>query len=82
MSPKAVSNLMGHAKEWITIDVYGDNAQLVSDNTDALDEFIKEIFTKDSRDQCLEEMQEKNLDFDIDCEAERMFDFFDCSPIL
>ena len=80
MSPKAVSNLMGHAKEWITIDVYGDNAQLVSDNTDALDEFMKEIFTEDS--EYLKEIQEIDPDFDIDCEAERMFGFFDCSPIL
>ena len=82
MSPKAVSNLMGHAKELITIDVYGDNAQLVSDNTDALDEFMKEIFTEDSKNEYLKEIQEIDPDFDIDCEAERMFGFFDCSPIL
>lgn len=81
-SPKAVSNLMGHAKELITVDVYGDNAQLVSDNTDALDEFIKEIFTEDSKNEYLKEMQESDPDFDIDCEIERMFGFFDCSPIL
>lgn len=81
-SPKAVSNLMGHAKELITIDVYGDNAQLVSDNTDALDEFMKEIFTEDSKNEYLKEIQEIDPDFDIDCEAERMFGFFDCSPIL
>lgn len=81
-SPKAVSNLMGHAKELITVDVYGDNAQLVSDNTDALDEFIKEIFTEDSKNEYLKEMQESDPDFDIDCEVERMFVFFDCSPIL
>ena len=72
-SPKAVSNLMGHAKELITIDVYGDNAQLISDNTEALDEFIKEIFSEESQAQYLEEMRESNLDFDIDCEVERMF---------
>ncbi len=27
LSPEAVSRLMGHAGELITIDVYGDNAQ-------------------------------------------------------
>ena len=81
-SPKAVSNLMGHAKELITIDVYGDNAQLISDNTEALDKFINEIFSEESKEQYLEEMRESNLDFNIDCEVERMFGFFDCSPIL
>ncbi|MCC8103998.1 MAG: hypothetical protein LIP11_17710 [Clostridiales bacterium] len=28
-NPKAVSNLMGHAKEIITMDVYGDNANII-----------------------------------------------------
>ena len=29
-NPKAVSKLMGHAKEIITIDVYGDNQGIIA----------------------------------------------------
>ncbi len=30
-NPKAVSKLMGHAKEIITIDVYGDKQEIIED---------------------------------------------------
>ncbi len=42
-SPKAVSGLMGHAKEIITVDVYGDNQGLIADGVPELEEFIKEV---------------------------------------
>ena len=42
-NPKAVSNLMGHAKEIITIDVYGDNKVMAVDCTREIDMFIEEL---------------------------------------
>ena len=72
-SPKAVSNMMGHAKELITVDVYGDKAQLITDNTEALDQFISEIFSRDCMEQYLLEIQDGDSEIDIDCEIERMF---------
>lgn len=42
-SPKAVSKLMGHAKEIITLDIYGDNAQLIADGVEELQPFIDEV---------------------------------------
>ena len=42
-NPKAVSNLMGHAKEIITIDVYGDNKAMMVDCTQEIDMFINEL---------------------------------------
>lgn len=30
-NPKAVSKLMGHAKELITLDIYGDNEKMIAD---------------------------------------------------
>ena len=42
-SPKAVSGLMGHAKEIITVDVYGDNQGLIADGVPELEEVIKEV---------------------------------------
>lgn len=45
-NPKAVSNLMGHAKEIITIDVYGDNKVMAVDCTREIDMFINELHLK------------------------------------
>ena len=39
-NPKAVSKLMGHAKEIITIDVYGDKQEIIEDCLEALEPFI------------------------------------------
>ncbi|WP_289290445.1 tyrosine-type recombinase/integrase [Sporofaciens musculi] len=60
-NPKAVSQLMGHAKEIITIDVYGDTAETLKDTSmpfgsikeiigDCLDDFqpfIDEVIPKE-----------------------------------
>ena len=42
-NPKAVSKLMGHAKEIITIDVYGDKRSIIADCVDELQPFIDEM---------------------------------------
>ncbi len=42
-NPKAVSKLMGHAKELITMDVYGDNKGIIADCVDELKPFIDEV---------------------------------------
>lgn len=42
-NPKAVSKLMGHAKEIITMDVYGDNKEIISDGVAEINEFMKEV---------------------------------------
>ena len=46
-NPKAVSQLMGHAKEIITIDVYGDTAEIIEDCLDDLQPFIDEVIPKE-----------------------------------
>ena len=46
-NPKAVSKLMGHAKEIITIDVYGDNHEIIEDCLERLEPFIEEVLPKD-----------------------------------
>ncbi|MCC8127850.1 MAG: tyrosine-type recombinase/integrase [Clostridiales bacterium] len=45
-NPKAVSRLMGHAKELITMDVYGDNANIIPDDIPELDAYIKDVMPK------------------------------------
>lgn len=47
-SPKAVSKLMGHAKETISVDVYGDNANIVSDEIPELLDFADEVIPKET----------------------------------
>lgn len=74
-SPKAVSSMMGHAKELITVDVYGDNAQLITDNTEALDQFIQELDSL-SYDAAFDVIQDNDCDstfIDIETEVELMF---------
>ncbi len=46
ISPKAVSKTLGHAKEIITIDVYGDNKEIISGDIPELDSFIKDVLPR------------------------------------
>lgn len=46
-SPKAVSKLMGHAKEIITLDIYSDNSQLIADGVAELQPFLDEVLPKE-----------------------------------
>lgn len=42
-NPKAVSKLMGHAKELITMDVYADNKGIIADGVPEMEEYMKEV---------------------------------------
>lgn len=43
---KAISKMMGHASEIVSIDVYADNAQIVTDCLDELEPFIDSVKPK------------------------------------
>lgn len=45
-NPKAVSKLMGHAKELITMDVYGDNVNIIPDEIPELLSYMDEVMPK------------------------------------
>lgn len=53
-SPKAVSKLMGHAEEIITIDVYGDNQEIITDCTAEIAEFVAEVTPDTQREDLLD----------------------------
>lgn len=55
-NPKAVSKLMGHAKEIITVDVYGDNKNIIEDAIPEISDYINEVIPK--RQEMTEEMLE------------------------
>ena len=57
--PKAVSRLMGHAKEIITLDVYGDNREIIADCVDEIQPFIDEVLPTEDLDL---ELQTENMD--------------------
>ncbi len=42
-NPKAVSKLMGHAKEIITVDVYGDNKEIIEDVNTEIEGYMEEV---------------------------------------
>ena len=42
-NPKAVSKLMGHAKEIITMDTYGDNQNIIADGVPEMEVYMKEV---------------------------------------
>ena len=50
-SPKAVSKLMGHAKELITVDVYGDNANIIPEKIPELLSYMDEVMPR-KEDNC------------------------------
>lgn len=64
-NPKAVSKLMGYAKEIITLDVYGDNREIIADCVDEIQAFIDEVLPTEDLDR---EVQTENIDVVISAE--------------
>lgn len=46
-SPKAVSKLLGHSKEIISVDVYGDNENIIADCVDVIQPYIEEVIPEE-----------------------------------
>lgn len=72
-SPKAISMLLGHASELVSIDVYGDNEELISDCLSELEPFIEDVLPSKNRNKkdlsidesVLEAIEEAILNLDI-----------------
>ncbi|MCB6546135.1 tyrosine-type recombinase/integrase [Blautia glucerasea] len=48
---KGVSHLLGHAKEIISVDVYGDTQKIIEDCLDVLELFIESVIPKEQESQ-------------------------------
>lgn len=48
---KGVSHFLGHAKEIISVDVFGDTQEIIEDCLDVLESFIEEVIPKERKDQ-------------------------------
>lgn len=61
-NPKAVSQLMGHAKEIITIDVYGDTAEIIEDCLDELQPFIDDVIPEQEAEESTDFSEDNYMD--------------------
>ena len=62
---KAISKVMGHSSEIISVDVYGDNEEIIADCLDELKPFIKLVKPKDREgfeDELLEGIDESIIE--------------------
>lgn len=62
-NPKAVSKLMGHAKEIITMDVYGDNQGIIADCVPEIADFMDDVLPEQKAD---DEFKKELLDIVVD----------------
>ena len=53
---------MGHAKEIVTIDVYGDTAEIIEDCLDEMQPFIDEVLPKEEIEQNTDFSEENYVD--------------------
>lgn len=51
-SPKAVSKLMSHAKELITVDVYGDNSNIIPEEIPELLSYMDDVIPERNEKCC------------------------------
>lgn len=74
-SPKAVSKLMGHAKTVVTVDVYGDNREILESGLKELEEYIEglDLPKKKALNEALDvELDNFINDLDLDRESEKV----------
>ena len=64
-NPKAISILLGHATELITLDIYGDNQEIIADCVDEIQPFIDEVLPVKEDD---EKMKQELLEISIPVE--------------
>ena len=64
ISAKAVAKVMGHSREIVTMDVYGDNRRLIADGVPELDAFIDRLIPRNN-----ETLETETLDTVVDVSA-------------
>ena len=50
-NPKAVLKLMGHAKEIITMDIYGDNKNIIADGIPEIEAYMEAVLPDSEKEQ-------------------------------
>lgn len=64
-NPKAVSKMMGHAKEIITMDVYGDNVNIIPKDIPELRSYMEEVLPeREEADNTEDNIKDTMIDLD------------------
>lgn len=48
---KGILHMLGHAKEIISVDVYGNTAEIIEDSLDVIEPFMKEVMPESREDK-------------------------------
>ena len=54
-NPKAISKLMGHSKEIITMNVYGDNRNIIADGVPEMEAYMNDVLPKSAGGEMVED---------------------------
>ena len=52
-NPKAISKLMGHAKELVTVDIYGDKSNIIPEEIPELLAYMKDVMPSEEMQKSL-----------------------------
>lgn len=62
---KAISKILGHAKEIVTADSYIDNQELIADGVSELKEYMQDVLPKKKSDHFEDKQIDNKSDFDF-----------------
>lgn len=62
---KAISKILGHAKEIVTADIYINNQDIIADGVTELKDYLKEVLPEDAENYIKEEKVYDHSDFDV-----------------
>lgn len=62
---KAISKILGHAKEIVTADIYINNQDIIADGVTELKDYLKEVLPEDAENYIKEEKMYDHSDFDV-----------------
>jgi|GEM_PF-5665472 hypothetical protein len=58
--------MLGHSKEIITADVYGDTTEIIEDCLDAIESFMEEVMSKRRKDKYYDYSDMEEIDGIVD----------------
>lgn len=62
---KAISKILGHAKEIVTADIYINNQDIIVDGVTELKDYLKDVLPEDVENYIKEEKMYDHSDFDV-----------------
>lgn len=63
---KGIASMLGHSKEIITADVYGDTTEIIEDCLDVIEPFMEEVMPKRRKDKYYDYSDMEEIDGIVD----------------